>query len=92
MTTYKITTDLNNKFKDRFEVQLNNREDIEDVVTNADQAIEYAVRYVNERYLQFNTESIVTAHNGSDVDILAVIKVNSRTRKISVRNLTKAVN
>ena len=92
MTTYKITTDLNNKFKDRFEVQLNNREDIEDVVTNADQAIEYAVRYVNERCLQFNTESIVTAHNGSDVDILAVIKVNSRTRKISVRNLTKAVN
>ena len=92
MTTYKITTDLNNKFKDRFEVQLNNREDIEDVVTNADQAIEYAVRYVNERCLQFNTESIVTAHNGSDVDILAVIKVNSRTRKISVRNLTKVVN
>lgn len=92
MTTYKITTDLNNKFKDRFEVQLNNREDIEDVVTNADQAIKYAVRYVNERFLQFNTESIVTAHNGSDVDILAVIKVNSRTRKISVRNLTKAVN
>ncbi len=86
MTTYKITTDLNNKFKDRFEVQLNNREDIEDVVTNADQAIKYAVRYVNERYLQFNTESIVTAHNGSDVDILAVIKVNSRTRKITIRN------
>jgi len=92
MTTYKITTDLNNKFNDRFEVQLNNRDDIDDLATNADQAIEYAVNYINDRYLQFNTETIVTAHNRSDVDILAVIKVNSRTKEVSVRNLTKAVN
>ena len=79
MTTYKMTTELNNNFNDKFEVALNE-------VTNSEDALNYAKKYLTDRGLQFNSTTIVTAHNRVDVDIVATLTVNAKTKKISVRN------
>jgi hypothetical protein len=76
---FKMTTELNNNFKDKFEI------DISDFVSNSTEAIDYAKKYLNDRGLQFNSKTIITEHNRADVDVVAVITVDRKTKKINIK-------
>ena len=76
---FKMTTELNNNFKDKFEI------DISDFVSNSTEAIDYAKKYLNDRGLQFNSKTIITEHKRADVDVVAVITVDRKTKKINIK-------
>jgi hypothetical protein len=76
---FKMTTELNNNFKDKFEI------DISDFVSNSTEAIDYAKKYLNDRGLQFNSKTIITEHNRANVDVVAVITVDRKTKKINIK-------